>query len=252
MNKIISFFKGLTKKQKRLCAIVGGTLAFVLIVFFVLYDNGYSGLHTNSKYHEGQIKVACVGDSTTYGHGISGWARNNYPAKLQEMLGDSYHVQNFGKSGSTASDDGDQPYTQSAEYTSSIEYDADILVIMLGTNDSKKENWTGAIDFTNRMDSLIESYKKDNPDLRVIICTPTCAFFPEGQTDGKTNFDVRPNTVAEIKNHLRSYALSHGYELVDIYDLTRYHSEWFGDNVHPSNDGAQAIAEAIGNKIKNN
>lgn len=250
MNKIISFFKKLNKKQKRLCIIGASALAFVLVVFLVLYNNGYSGLHTSARYHDGQIKVACVGDSTTYGHGISGWAKNNYPAKLQSILGESYHVQNFGKSGSTASDDGDQPYTKSAEYKNSIEYDADILVIMLGTNDSKEENWTGAIDFTNRMDALIESYKKDNSDLRVIICTPTCSFYPAGQNSGKTNFDVRPAIVSEIKNHLRTYALSHGYELVDVYDLTQYHHEWFDDNVHPSADGANAIAEVIAKKIK--
>jgi lysophospholipase L1-like esterase len=38
--------------------------------------------------------------------------------------------------------------------------------------------------------------------------------------------------------------------MVDVYDLTKHHSEWFEDNVHPSNDGARAIAELIAKKIK--
>ncbi len=250
IGKIKSFLLGLNKKQRLILTATGIALAFALIVFLVLYHNGYSGVHNYSGADEGQIKVACVGDSITYGHGISSWSKNNYPAVLQDILGDKYHVQNFGHSGATASDEGDQPYTKTSEYKKSLEYDADILVIMLGTNDSKPENWVSANDFRSRYDSLIESYKKNNPDLRVIVCTPACAFFSNGKTSGTTNYDIQPSVVTEIYYFLRTYAVSSSYELVDIYDITKNHAEWFEDNIHPSADGARAIAEAVAKKIR--
>lgn len=77
--------------------------------FSYLYNNGLSGQYANTEPKEGQIKVACVGDSITYGHGIKGWSENNYPAVLQTLLGDEYHVANFGSSGACINPEGDQP-----------------------------------------------------------------------------------------------------------------------------------------------
>lgn len=48
------------------------------------------------------IKVACVGNSITYGAGISNREKNSYPAQLQYYLGDDYEVRNFGSNGATA------------------------------------------------------------------------------------------------------------------------------------------------------
>lgn len=246
----IDRFMAMSKRKRRICVLASAALVFILAVYLILYCNGYSGAHTRARYHEGQIKVACVGDSITYGHGIKGWARNNYPAQLGKILGDGYHVQNFGHSGKTVSNNGDQPYTDSKWYVKGLEYDADILVIMLGTNDSKPENWTNVEDFINEYDSLIEEYKKNNPDLRVIICTPAAAFLKDGGSAQTTNFDIQPKVVEAIRNRIRVYALARGYELVDVYDLTQYHREWFSDNVHPSGEGARAIAELIAKKIR--
>ena len=66
--------------------------------FCYLYFNGMSGVSNTADAKEGQIKIACAGDSTTYGHGISGWPQNNYPTVLQKLLGESYHVNNYGVS----------------------------------------------------------------------------------------------------------------------------------------------------------
>lgn len=250
IQKIKEFFKGLSKRQRIILTVASVVLIFALVVFLFLYNNGYSGVHNHSKAGEGKIKVACVGDSITYGHGIKNWSKNNYPTQLQDVLGDGYHVQNFGHSGRTVSDFGDQPYTESKQYRLSLEYDADIIVVMMGTNDSKPENWTSAQDFIIEYDSLIDSYRKNNPDVRIILCTPAAAFLDVGSNKSTTNFDVQPRIVETIRNEIRAYALTNSYELVDIYDLTSYHRDWFGDNVHPSADGARSIAENIARKIR--
>lgn len=250
IQKIKKFIKGLSKKQRVIITISAIVLTLALVVFLFLYNNGYSGLHNHTKAQDGKIKVACVGDSITYGHGIKNWAKNNYPAKLQDLLGDEYHVQNFGHSGTTASELADKPYTESKQYKLSLEYDADILVFMLGTNDSKPQNWTNSQDFINEYGALIDSYKKNNPNIRIILCTPSVAFSNVGSNSSTTSFDIQPKIVETIRNEIRAFALTRGYELVDVFDLTQYHRDWFDDNVHPSGEGAGAIAELIAKKIK--
>ena len=239
----------MNKAKKIALAVAGAILVVSFLIFIFLYSNGYSGLHKHSEAKEGQIKVACVGDSITYGHGVASWAKNNYPARLQKILGDAYHVQNFGHSGRTAQSHGDQPYTESEQYKLSLEYDADIVVIMLGSNDSKPQNWQGEVEFMAEYTKLIDSYKKNNPDVEIILCTPAKAFYPDGKTNGKTNFDIQPKLVETVRNEIRAFAVIGGYKWVDIYNVTENHSEWFKDNVHPSKDGALAIAEAVANKI---
>lgn len=242
----------MTKTKKTIIIIASVVLALVIIGLFVLVNTGLSGIHFHSKAKEGQIKVACVGDSITYGHGVGGWLTNNYPAQLQKMLGDKYHVENFGHSGRTLSDNGDKPYTESKQFKLSLEYDADIVVIMLGSNDTKPQNWTDKATFASEYIKLVERYTENNPDVRIIVCTPAYAFFPEGVEEGKTNFDIQPEHVTEIAYRLRTLAMLKKWEVVDVYDLTRNNKDWFrADNVHPDADGANAIAELVGKKIVN-
>ena len=121
-------------------------LIFMILIalgFAYLYFNGLSGVTQTSDPEPGQTKVACVGDSITYGHGISNWPKNNYPSLLQNLLGESYHVQSFGVSGRAVQDNSDQPYRALIQYEESLAYDADIVVFMMGSNDTKPENWFG-------------------------------------------------------------------------------------------------------------
>lgn len=68
-----------------------------------------------------KIKVACVGNSITYGYTLPDRETNAYPAKLQKMLGDDYVVGNFGKSGATLLNKGHRPYMQQEEYHKAID-----------------------------------------------------------------------------------------------------------------------------------
>ena len=138
MKNLIAKFNNLSKKKRVAIVVSAAALVLVISMFLVLYCNGYSGLHNHSIAKQGQIKVACVGDSITYGHGISGWARNNYPAQLQKILGDEYHVENFGHSGTTASSKGDKPYNESPQYELSLEYNADIVIALARQSRGKR------------------------------------------------------------------------------------------------------------------
>lgn len=236
------------KKGLKIALIVIAVLVIIIGAGFTyLYFNGMSGISSATEPADGQIRVACIGDSITYGHGISNWPKNNYPAILQSLLGDDYHVNNYGVSSHAVQDDSDRPYTSLGQYQDSLDYDADYVVFMMGTNDSKPENWNGADSFKEDLLAILESYG----DSEIILCTPASAFFLDGKTEGVTSHDIQPLVVDEIAEIVRDIADEKGYTLIDIHSFTADHSEWFAkDGVHPSNDGAAAIAEEIASVIK--
>lgn len=236
------------------------TLAIVLAVILVLgvcgfsylFLNGLSGLHMNKKAEENQIKVACVGDSITYGHGVTPWHKNNYPTVLQKLLGDGYNVQNFGVSCTTAHSTGDQPYIETDIYKQSIEYNADIIIFMLGSNDSKPENWTDSETFKKEYLALLDTYITEENSPEIYLGIPAKAFYEdESQTQGITTYDIQPNLIDEIAKIVKEIAAERGYKYIDIYSLTAENSQWFeADFVHPNADGAAAIANKVSENIK--
>lgn len=233
------------KKKKVWKVLLVLLLAIVILLgcgFAYLYFNGMSGISNTTEAKDGQTRVACVGDSITYGHGISGWRRNNYPAVLQKLLGETYHVNNYGVSMHAVQDTADYPYTTLKHYRQSLAYDADIVVFMMGSNDAKPENWIDAEHFREDLNTILDSYG----DAEMILCTPAAAFFLEGQTEGTTNHDIQPLVVEQIAEITRQVAMERGDILVDIHALTAAHPEWFAkDGVHPDNAGAAAIAQEI-------
>lgn len=66
-------------------------------------------------------------------YGTSNWPRNNYPTALQNLLGDGYHVNNYGVSSYAVQHTADRPYTTLAHYQESLAYDADFVVFMMGS-----------------------------------------------------------------------------------------------------------------------
>lgn len=215
-------------------------------LFTFMFFNGLSGIRINPPYKEGQIKIALVGDRVTYGHSIKNWPKYNYPALLSQMLDAGYCVKSYGVSGSTVQPDGDQPYNVTKAYIWSHEFDTDVLVFMLGSNDSKPENWKGAEKFRKEYISLLETYTQVDYPPKVLLCTPPTAYFPDGVTEGLSNYDVQPLIIEEIADIVRDVAEEKGYMLIDINDLTENRRDLFGkDNVHPNNEGAKEIASAV-------
>ena len=110
--------------------------------------------------------VSCIGDSITSGVGVGNPATESYPAKLQKLLGTNYTVLNYGVSGTTALIQGDMPYVATSAFTASHQAPLpNIVVIMLGSNDSKSQNWAHGTNFLSNYGSIIKSYTNF-----VIVC----------------------------------------------------------------------------------
>lgn len=237
-------------KGKKIMIVLPVILLILAVVaaggFAWLYFHGLSGMSRVGKAQPGQIRVACVGDSITYGHGIANWPENNYPAVLQKLLGEDYLVNNYGVSGRAVQTDSDQPYTALPHYRQSLDFQADILVFMMGSNDAKPENWHDAETFRAQLETLLDSYG----DCRLILCTPATAFFLNGETTGTAGFEIQPRVVEQITEIVREVAEDRGCELLDIHALTGENPDWFrSDGIHPDQDGAAAIAKAVAEVI---
>lgn len=231
-------------KAVKIMAVILTVIVLGLSVFAFFFTHGLTDIRTNPAYKIGQIKVACIGDSVTYGYNLS--RKSSYPALLSGMMGESFHVCNFGISGSTVQDSGDQPYTKTKAYRESLVYEADILVFMMGSNDSKPENWQGEEKFREAYNKLLDSYLSNDKKPNVYLCTVPTANFPDGITEGLTNYDVQPLYVETVADIVRDIAKERNLPLIEINDLTENRRDLFGkDNVHPNEDGAKAIAQAV-------
>ena len=240
------------KSKKVLIGVLSTLLCISTLGLSVLYLNGFSGLINEKKAKENQIKVACVGDSITYGHGISFWNVNNYPSQLQKILGDEYCVNNYGASGYCVQDNSDRPYVSNKVYNKSLEFNPDILVMMLGTNDSKPYNWTNIENFKEDYIELLDSYLAQNKDLDVYLCTPATAFYKDENSE-ITSFDIQPKICDEISEFVKEYASENKYHLIDINKLTKGREDLISkDLIHPNNLGAKEIAKEVSKYIIKN
>ncbi len=121
------------------------------------------------------IKVACIGDSITSGFTLLNPRRDSYPAVLQKMLGGDYEVRNFGVLDAAARFDADTPYVRKKAYRKSIEWNPDIVLIMLGSNDTKRRNWDPEI-FRRDYRKIVSSYMELPTRPRVYLIAPIQIF----------------------------------------------------------------------------
>ena len=63
-------------------------------------------------------------------------------ALLGNMLGEGFEVANFGCSGTTLLKNGNSPYWNTKEYTNAKAFLPNIVIVKLGSNDSKSGNWS--------------------------------------------------------------------------------------------------------------
>ncbi|HKK67868.1 MAG TPA: GDSL-type esterase/lipase family protein, partial [Bacteroidales bacterium] len=103
-------------------------------------------------------KVACVGDSITEGAGVWPQSELAYPVVLDSLLGDQYTVMNLGRSATTMLKDGNFPYWTAKEFSNVFAYEPEVIIIKLGTNDTKPQNWDAA-KYESSYQAMIDTFK---------------------------------------------------------------------------------------------
>ena len=217
-------------------------------------------LATHKAPRQDAIRVACIGNSITHGSGIDMQEQRAYPAQLQQLLGSDYNVRNFGVGGRTMLQKGDHPYMQETAWADAQSFRPDIVVIKLGTNDSKDYNWNAhKQDFEGDMQTMIDALRPMVPKLdkrgrptkkmvradkpQIFLCTPVKPFRDKwGITDSVV--------VSEVIPAIRRVAQRNGLPVIDLYPVITDQVDMTSDMIHPNDQGAAKMAKAVYEAIK--
>ena len=209
----------------------------------------------------GAIRVACIGNSITDGYGVDMRTAYGYPAVLQKKLGQDYWVKNFGVSSRTMLNKGDWPYMNEMAWQDALAFKPDVVIIKLGTNDSKPENWQYGSEFRQDLEQMITTLR---PDLaqpakkakkakkaavveakpRILLCTPIPAF----KSTWNISDSVITNAIIPIQQEV---AKKYGLQVVDLHTLYANDGDkMVDDGIHPDGKGAERLAEIIAEALK--
>ena len=184
------------------------------------------------------IKVACVGDSITFGANVDNPTVNAYPIVLGRLLGTNYQTRNFGITGTTMLRKGDFPYWNDAAFKNATNYAPNIVTIKLGTNDSKPQNWRYRDQFGRDLADMIDVFANLSTHPRVFVCLPVPAY--------GINFDINPDIIKnEIIPIIKQVAKQKGATTVDLYTPLSGRPDLVPDMIHPNAAGAAIIASTL-------
>ena len=192
------------------------------------------------------IRVACVGDSITEGHGVMDDGSENdrnvhtYPIYLQKLLGYEYYLANYGKGGARLTN-----YVQDPKYSLSVKFAADWVIFMLGTNDcSPLNNQWGTESYTalykDTYAKMLETYQRYNPELKMVVMTPPSVLPSAKQKEG----------CRVICTYIQEFSDTYGWPLVDLFTVSEEEAWVFNDHIHPQGEVYLRIAEVIYENIK--
>ncbi len=189
--------------------------------------------------------VACVGDSITYGLGISNRASNCYPAQLATILqsfDSEWETQNFGVSSTTLLRNTNKPYVVENAYNSALASEPDVVIIQLGSNDSARATSSQIEqDFSPDYLALIDAFAQLPSKPKIFICNPP-PIFGGGYGSNTTLRDV----IIPLIQQLPTYR---AVEVIDLYTPLEELGHLFPDYLHPNAEGAKVIAEVIAETI---
>jgi acyl-CoA thioesterase-1 len=187
------------------------------------------------------IRIACVGDSITWGYGIKDREHDSYPAQLAAMLGKKWDVRNFGVNGATALKKGTRPYNEQQAFRDALSFEPDVVVIKLGTNDTNAKSWPAhKEEFLSDYLDLIRSFAELKTKPRIYLCRPVPLFRDRGK-----DYDTDKILVEEVIPKINEAAKQTKLSVIDLYAPSEGKAELFPDGVHPDATGAGIMAREI-------
>ena len=185
-----------------------------------------------------RIRVACVGDSITFGQGVQNREANCYPAVLGRLLGSNYEVVNFGVSGATLMRNGDYPYWDLPEFKAVTDFRPNIIILMLGTNDTKVNNWLRKAQFGPDLRNLLDHFSKLPGLPHIYVCLPPPLM-------GLLRKPQESAIEKEVIPTLRAVAAQQGAAIIDVNAAFQGKPDLLPDGVHPNAEGAALIARTV-------
>ena len=187
------------------------------------------------------VTVACVGDSLTEGLMAANPAAQSYPSVMARLTGGLRAVtENYGHSGACVDPDDSffqaLPYVGTEEYAASVETQAEVVLLMLGTNDAF---WSPNRDlFEENFTALLRTYMDLPQAPRVVVVLPPHIFF---EMAGQNYND----SLEELLVKERAAAEELGLPVIDAHSFNEGQSDMFVDGIHFTVEGYALLAETI-------
>lgn len=190
---------------------------------------------------QGRIKIACIGNSVTFGYGLGNPAEDSYPSQLQALLGQRFEVRNFGHSGATLLREGHRPYYKTEEYRKALDFRPDVAIIHLGLNDTDPRNWPNYKNsFASDYATLIDSIRSANPKMQIYICrlSPIFSGHPRFLSGTRHWYEQIQVLIPQISKNNQ-------VGLIDLHSPLAARIDLFEDYLHPNKQGAALIAAQV-------
>lgn len=190
------------------------------------------------------VRVACIGDSITEGTGLHWESKSAYPALLDSLLGPGYAVLNCGRSGATLLKNGNFPFWTRKDFSNVFSFQPDIVVIKLGTNDTKPFNWN-ASEFEKDYQALIDTLRTIPAGPQIHLCLPVPVF--------QTRWGINDSTMtAGVIPIIRKIADANRLPVIDLYTPLIDYPQFFPDAIHPDEAGALRMAGLVARALLEN
>jgi acyl-CoA thioesterase I len=210
----------------------------------------------NSTFSQAyKVRMVMIGNSITFGATLTAPATESYPGQLKTMLssvyGDTVEIKNYGVSARTMLKNADNPYWKEPYFKTALKYVPDIVLICLGTNDSRPFIWDAwGSEYLADYQSMIDTFRYRNPDTKFIVCKPTPIW--AGHIYG-TNFSNSHNDsvlVNQIIPLIDTVAKRNGAILMDFHTPFTDSLQLFPDKLHPNAEGQKQIASLLYDMIQ--
>jgi acyl-CoA thioesterase I len=200
------------------------------LVILIVFSGGTALFILTNGIASNKTKVACVGDSITGG--------TFYPDDLWMLLGSNYTVGNFGVGGTAVSLDSISPYMDQSEFHKAKQFQPDIVIVMLGTNDANNIITPDNRSFVSSYINLVEEFQALSSKPQIWLVKPP-PIFCNGTTPSAET--LRTLILPEIEQ----VAQQTNVPVIDVYSAMNGHVDFFPDGVHPDSEGSQLIANKI-------
>ena len=158
------------------------------------------------------------------------------------MLGNNFTVKNFGVGGSAVTHNSSKPYMNQVAFLKALDFDPDVVIIMLGTNDANNNNSQNIPAFSSDYQKLINRFS-DLPGKEQIWLVEPPPILENSLNLSDTNL------VQGVIPQIQQVAATLSLPTIDMHSAMLNYTEYIGDGVHPDSNGASFIANGIENAI---
>ena len=126
-----------------------------------------------------------------------------------------------------------------------LAFNPNIVIIKLGTNDSKTDNWVHKDEFRQDYQQMIDALRALPSKPTIYLCTPIPAF--------KTQWTITDSVITnEVIPAIQKVAKKNKLQVIDLHTLFKNDDkkQIQSDGIHPNDAGATQMANIIFDFVK--